>query len=92
LPDGESGIFFARGLDRPNQLDAAREFSFEAQRLRGPQYHASERPEAGIDPPSDNLRLTYIVQITELGDDDFELHDKRAELFARGEFVRAVLR
>jgi hypothetical protein len=51
LPDGLSGIFFARDLDRANQLDAAGEFSFEAQRLRGLQRHASEPPEAGIDPP-----------------------------------------
>jgi hypothetical protein len=37
LPDGLSGIFFARDLDRANQLDAAGEFSFEAQRRGRPQ-------------------------------------------------------
>jgi hypothetical protein len=37
LPDGESEIFFASDLDRANQLDAAGEFSFEAQRRGRPQ-------------------------------------------------------
>jgi len=33
LPDGTSGIFLRRGLDRANQLDRPQEFSFCAQRL-----------------------------------------------------------
>jgi hypothetical protein len=37
LPDGLSEIFFASDLDRANQLDAAGEFSFEAQRRGRPQ-------------------------------------------------------
>jgi hypothetical protein len=37
LPDGLSEIFFARDLDRANQLDVAGEFSFEAQRRGRPQ-------------------------------------------------------
>ena len=37
MPDGLSEIFFARDLDRANQLDAAGKFSFEAQRRGRPQ-------------------------------------------------------
>jgi len=36
LPDGESDIFLAAGLDAPNQLEIAYEIRFLAQRILEP--------------------------------------------------------
>jgi toxin HigB-1 len=44
---------------------------------------------AGTRKQASDLRLTYIVQIDRLSSHDPELWDRRTELFARGEFVRA---
>jgi hypothetical protein len=43
LPDGESEIFFQRGLDRANQLDRVQQFRFLAQRVLRVLAHSSHR-------------------------------------------------